>query len=170
MNDTGVVMNRYLPGNRVTLLRDGAQFFPALVRAIDGAEREIWLETYIFAADATGRLVASSLSRAAARGVAAFPLGPPRGLRPRPPAAAARPAQLHPAALARANPRAGDGRPQQRVAVAASFGTEWAKVPFIIPAASLRPGLNNVCFRFAQRRPGDEEGGYAAAVSLVQLP
>ena len=57
------------------------------------------------------------------------------------------------------------------VAVAhASFGTEWTKVPFMIPAASLRPGLNNVCFRFAQRRPGDEEGGYAAAVSVVQLP
>ena len=69
MNDTGMVMNRYLPGNRITLLRDGAQFFPALLRAIDGAEREIWLETYIFADDATGRLVASSLSRAAARGV-----------------------------------------------------------------------------------------------------
>jgi cardiolipin synthase len=62
-------MNRYQPGNRVMLLRDGVQFFPALVRAIDGAENEIWLETYIFADDAAGRLVAASLSRAAGRGV-----------------------------------------------------------------------------------------------------
>lgn len=69
MNGSGTTMNRFLPGNRITLLRDGAEYFPALMRAIDGAEREIWLETYIFADDATGRLVASSLSRAAGRGV-----------------------------------------------------------------------------------------------------
>jgi cardiolipin synthase A/B len=69
MNGSGATMNRFLPGNRITLLRDGAQYFPALMHAIDGAEREIWLETYIFADDATGRLVASSLSRAAGRGV-----------------------------------------------------------------------------------------------------
>jgi cardiolipin synthase A/B len=69
MNGAGTAMNRFLPGNRVTLLRDGAEFFPALVRAIDGAASEIWLETYIFADDATGRLVAAALSRAAGRGV-----------------------------------------------------------------------------------------------------
>jgi hypothetical protein len=57
------------------------------------------------------------------------------------------------------------------VAIAqAHFGTEWTDVPFTIPAASLRPGLNNLCFQFAQGRPGGEEGGYAAAVSVVQLP
>jgi cardiolipin synthase A/B len=69
MNGPGTTMNRFLPGNRITLLRDGAQYFPALVRAIDGAQREVWLETYIFADDATGRLIAASLSRAALRGV-----------------------------------------------------------------------------------------------------
>jgi len=69
MNGQAAGMNRFLPGNRVTLLRDGAQYFPALVRAIDNAEREIWLESYIFADDATGRLVAASLSRATRRGV-----------------------------------------------------------------------------------------------------
>ena len=62
-------MNRFIPGNRVVLLRDGAEYFPALVRAIDAAEREVWLETYIFADDATGRLIAAALSRAAQRGV-----------------------------------------------------------------------------------------------------
>jgi cardiolipin synthase A/B len=45
MNGPGTTMNRFLPGNRITLLRDGAQYFPALVRAIDGAQREVWLET-----------------------------------------------------------------------------------------------------------------------------
>ncbi len=69
MNGTGTTMNRFLPGNRIVLLRDGAEYFPALVRAIDGAAQEIWLESYIFADDATGRLIAASLSRAARRGV-----------------------------------------------------------------------------------------------------
>src|SRR5215831_123470 len=62
-------MNRFTPGNRVALLRDGAEYFPALIRAVDAAEREVWLESYIFADDATGRLVATALSRAAQRGV-----------------------------------------------------------------------------------------------------
>ena len=62
-------MNRFTTGNRVTLLRDGAEYFPALLRAIDAAEREVWLETYIYADDATGRLITAALSRAARRGV-----------------------------------------------------------------------------------------------------
>ncbi len=47
-------MNRFLPGNRVTLLRSGGEYFPALVDAIDRAEREVWLETYIYADDDVG--------------------------------------------------------------------------------------------------------------------
>jgi cardiolipin synthase len=62
-------MNRFTPGNRVTLLRNGSEYFPAVVAAIDGAEREVWLETYIFADDVAGRMVASALLRAARRGV-----------------------------------------------------------------------------------------------------
>ena len=62
-------MNRYTAGNAVTLLRSGAEYFPALARAIAEAEREIWLETYIFADDATGREVADALIAAARRGV-----------------------------------------------------------------------------------------------------
>ena len=62
-------MNRFTPGNRVTLLRDGAEYFPALVQAFEAAEHEVWLESYIFADDATGRLVAAALARAAQRGV-----------------------------------------------------------------------------------------------------
>ena len=69
MSGQAATMNRFLPGNRITLLRDGAQYFPALVRAIDSAEKEIWLESYIFADDATGRLIATSLARATRRGV-----------------------------------------------------------------------------------------------------
>jgi len=62
-------MNRFLPGNRITLLCNGSQYFPALVRAIDAARERVWFETYIFADDTTGRLVAAALIRAAQRGV-----------------------------------------------------------------------------------------------------
>ena len=61
---------RYIDGNRVTLLRNGEQYFPALVEAIDAARREIFVETYIYAGDETGSLVTDALARAAARGVA----------------------------------------------------------------------------------------------------
>lgn len=57
-----------LPDNQVTLLRNGAEFFPALVEAIDAASEEVWLETYIFAEDEIGKAVAGSLARAAGRG------------------------------------------------------------------------------------------------------
>lgn len=59
----------FLPGHRVDLLRNGAEFFPALLAAIDAAARDVWLETYIFADDTVGRAVAASLERAARRGV-----------------------------------------------------------------------------------------------------
>lgn len=60
---------RYVDGNRLTLLCNGEQYFPALVAAIDGAREQVFLETYIFADDQTGSLVADALARAAARGV-----------------------------------------------------------------------------------------------------
>ena len=36
---------RYLGGNRLTLLTNGEQYFPALVAALDAARDEIFLET-----------------------------------------------------------------------------------------------------------------------------
>jgi cardiolipin synthase len=62
-------MIRYLDGNRVTLLQSGTQYFPALGRSIEQARTEIYLETYIFADDQTGRSIAAALCRASQRGV-----------------------------------------------------------------------------------------------------
>ncbi|GAA5178665.1 cardiolipin synthase ClsB [Niveibacterium umoris] len=59
-----------LPGNQVTLLECGVQYFPALIAAIDAAQREVHLETYIYALDPTGEAVTLALTRAAARGCA----------------------------------------------------------------------------------------------------
>jgi cardiolipin synthase len=59
----------FLTGNQLTLLNSGAEYFPALLAAIDQANSEVFLESYIFANDTIGREVAGALSRAAARGV-----------------------------------------------------------------------------------------------------
>ena len=58
-----------LEGNRLTLLESGAAYFPALEAAIASARHEVYLETYIFADDATGRRIARALAEAAAQGV-----------------------------------------------------------------------------------------------------
>ena len=57
-------------GNRVDLLNSGAQFFPALLAAIDGAQQEVFLESYIYAEDETAARVTAALAAAARRGVA----------------------------------------------------------------------------------------------------
>ena len=56
-------------GNQLQLLTNGRAYFPALRQAIDAARSEIYLETYIFADDHTGRGIAAALVRAAGRGV-----------------------------------------------------------------------------------------------------
>ena len=56
-------------GNHVRLLQCGVEFFPALIAAIDAAQSEIFLETYIFNADASTERVRDALIRAAQRGV-----------------------------------------------------------------------------------------------------
>src|SRR5258706_14554283 len=60
----------FLPGNRLTLLRSGVEYFPALEAAIRGARREVFLETYIYAGDATGRRITHALCEAATHGAA----------------------------------------------------------------------------------------------------
>jgi cardiolipin synthase len=62
-------MAEFVNGNRLALLKSGAEYFPALLAEVDAARHEIRLETYIFEADATGRAVAAALVRAAQRGV-----------------------------------------------------------------------------------------------------
>ena len=60
---------RVYTGNRVQLLVNGADYFPALLAAIENAARVVYLETYIFADDDIGRRVIEALTAAAERGV-----------------------------------------------------------------------------------------------------
>jgi cardiolipin synthase A/B len=62
-------MHTYSSGNSVSLLRNGTEYFPAVVRAIDEAQGSVYVEAYIFADDASGRVVADALRQAALRGV-----------------------------------------------------------------------------------------------------
>lgn len=60
----------FIAENQLTLLQNGAEFFPALEAAIDRASSHVYLESYIYADDATGQRIAAALMRAAQRGVA----------------------------------------------------------------------------------------------------
>ena len=59
----------YVGGNRIDLLECGKDFFPALCAAIDAAQTEVHLQTYIYDRDESATLVTEALKRAAARGV-----------------------------------------------------------------------------------------------------
>lgn len=60
---------RWYDGNRIELLQNGGQFFPALCAAFDAAQSSIHLETYIFNLDKTGSRVLEHLANACRRGV-----------------------------------------------------------------------------------------------------
>ncbi len=62
-------MSKFIQGNFITLLRNGQEYFPALEAAIDAANHEIYLETYIYQADKVGLQIGQALMRAAQRGV-----------------------------------------------------------------------------------------------------
>jgi cardiolipin synthase len=62
-------VTRMMPNNHISLLQNGEAYFPALEAAMDRAMHDIYLETYIFENDHTGRRIAEALRRAAFRGV-----------------------------------------------------------------------------------------------------
>ena len=63
------VQERFVEGNRVTLLRDAVEAFPAMLDAIRAARRQVLLEMYWFDSDRTGRMFAEALADASSRGI-----------------------------------------------------------------------------------------------------
>lgn len=61
--------SRPIPGNRVTLLQDGPEAYPAMLELIAAARRYIHFENYIIRSDATGWRFAEALARRAREGV-----------------------------------------------------------------------------------------------------
>lgn len=62
-------MTHFLDGNHIQLLRNGAEYFPALEAAIANAKHEVYLQTYIYEADAVGIRIGNALKQAAKRGI-----------------------------------------------------------------------------------------------------
>lgn len=60
---------RFVAGNQIKLLRNGAEYFPALEKAIQQARYEIYLQSYIYEHDETGIRIGQALMQAAQRGV-----------------------------------------------------------------------------------------------------
>ncbi len=60
---------RFTDGNRVELLENGETFFPQLLRRINRAEKEIFIETFILEEDRVGKALQKALVAAAKRGV-----------------------------------------------------------------------------------------------------
>jgi len=67
---TGVPMPSFVGGNTVVLLEGGDTLFPRMCQAIDEAQHEVWLATYIFHDDPSARCIVAALQAAALRGVA----------------------------------------------------------------------------------------------------
>ncbi len=59
----------FVDSNHITLLHNGDEYFPELEAAIEKAQTEIHIETYIFEYDAIGSRISAALKRAAQRGV-----------------------------------------------------------------------------------------------------
>jgi cardiolipin synthase len=59
----------FTAGNQLRVLRDGTETYPAMLEAIRAAERTVHLETYILAADRTGRRFGELLAEKARAGV-----------------------------------------------------------------------------------------------------
>jgi cardiolipin synthase len=59
---------QFVEGNRVSLLRDGAEAFPPMLAAIEGAREQVLVEMYWFDSDQTGRRFADALKAARTRG------------------------------------------------------------------------------------------------------
>ncbi len=62
-------MTYFIGGNQIQLLRNGAEYFPALMSAIASARQEVYLQTYIYQEDTTGIQIGNALKDAAERGV-----------------------------------------------------------------------------------------------------
>lgn len=56
-------------GNELTIFAEAAPLFAAMISDIAGARHRVWMETYIFADDASGNRVADALSSKAREGV-----------------------------------------------------------------------------------------------------
>jgi cardiolipin synthase len=63
-----VIASKWVDGNRISLLENGEEFFPAVFEAIGNAQREVIVETFILFEDKIGKGLHAALRAAAQRG------------------------------------------------------------------------------------------------------
>ncbi len=61
--------HRWISGNKFNLLENGEQFYPRVFQAIEEAQREVLIETFILYEDKVGKALHEVLRKAAERGV-----------------------------------------------------------------------------------------------------
>jgi len=70
MGDVGIrSLEATVSGNRVTLLVDGEEAYPAMLEAIASARQTVLMDSYIFRDDTAGRIFAAALAERAQAGV-----------------------------------------------------------------------------------------------------
>lgn len=64
-----ITLRPLTPGNRIETLCNGEAAYPAMLEAIENAQRRVFLASYIFDNDSTGKNFVEALHRATARGI-----------------------------------------------------------------------------------------------------
>ena len=65
-------MPYYLKGNQIELLKNGKEYFAAVIQSIKQAKQSIFVEAYIFSDDVTGEKILAALKEAAKKGIEVY--------------------------------------------------------------------------------------------------
>ena len=65
-------MPYYLKGNQIELLKNGKEYFAAVIQSIKQAKQSIFVEAYIFSRDVTGEKILAALKEAAKKGIKVY--------------------------------------------------------------------------------------------------
>lgn len=65
-------MPYYVQGNKIELLKNGKDYFVAVIQSIKEARESIFVEAYIFSYDATGKKIFTALKNASRKGVEVY--------------------------------------------------------------------------------------------------
>ena len=65
-------MPYYLKGNQIELLKNGKEYFAAVIQSIKQAKQSIFVEAYIFSRDVTGEKILVALKEAAKKGIEVY--------------------------------------------------------------------------------------------------
>jgi len=65
-------MPYYIKGNKIELLKNGKDYFAAVIQSIKKARKSIFIEAYIFSHDVTGKKILTALKEASQKGIKVY--------------------------------------------------------------------------------------------------